>query len=131
MSHADGHVLLTWSCSYGNSAGSLGLCIQPVCVSVSVCVFVTDWCTVINKMQFIIFALTDKLSFSYLNVTIVCFSLLERSPCLDPSLFTLDKDLCSRLWIKQRPLRQVVSINVAVSQAVIKHFIMNQGGEAY
>ena len=29
--------------------------------SVCVCVFVTDWCTVINKMQFIIFALIDKL----------------------------------------------------------------------
>lgn len=30
-SHGGGHVLLTRGCSYGNTAGSAGLCIQPVC----------------------------------------------------------------------------------------------------
>lgn len=32
-SHGGGRVLLTWSCSHGNTAGSAGLCIQPVCRS--------------------------------------------------------------------------------------------------
>lgn len=43
-SHSGGHVLLTRSCSYGNTAGSAGLCTQPVCQFDS-----KDWFPVITR----------------------------------------------------------------------------------
>lgn len=43
-SDGGGRVLLTWSCSYGNAAGSAGLCIRPVCQFDS-----EDWFPVITR----------------------------------------------------------------------------------